>query len=67
MLCVRDARTATAGPPTVAEVRSFMSDTAAAYPGATVLVSSLDDFASAVLNSSAARELPVITSEIGDS
>ncbi|KRA24152.1 hypothetical protein ASD65_06725 [Microbacterium sp. Root61] len=53
------------GPQSAEEVEALFADLAAAYPGARIVASTLDDFAASVL---AVRDaLPVLTDEIGDS
>ena len=55
------------GPPTPTEVDAFVASLHAAWPGASVALSSLDAFAAAVLASPAAASLPTLSSEVGDS
>jgi len=53
------------GPPSAEEVQELFAELIAAYPGANVIASTLDAFATAVLKDRAS--LPVIEEEIGDS
>ena len=56
------------GPPSVAAVQGFYASAQSMFPGAQVLLSSLDNFtASALASSPGASALPVISSEIGNS
>jgi hypothetical protein len=54
------------GPPTADEVVAAHAELADRFPSAEVRGSTLDAFARALANSGAARELPVVTAEIGD-
>lgn len=53
------------GPPSAADVESLFAELQAAYPGATVIASTLDAFSREAV--AARASLPVVTQEIGDS
>lgn len=55
------------GPPSASQVEGYYAAAKKLYPDAKIQLSSLDDFAAAALSSPSAAQLPVISSEVGNS
>eukprot|EP01051_Picozoa_sp_SAG22_P005796 SAG22_NODE_357_length_11761_cov_2.572115_3_plen_179_part_00 len=65
-VCLSSDTVDNTGPPTAEQVTTFWTDLQHTHPGAHIVASSLDDFASEVL-AGELGELPVVTEELGDS